>query len=482
MKDKQFDQLIRDKMGDLEVPLNKGGWETFVSKLDQSSSTGVPGDQSDHDFDELIFNKLNNFEAPFNPAHWSQMQRRIRVELGWPKIMLSYKLAETTLIALLVFVATHQLKNNQPLLSVRHLGNNKVEKVAATAFDTGSPTNQPTDRPADIFAQANVLFQPNPVTEYQTPTPVTQADPSLRLSAMHFSTLPPTGNDKIYPENPADYLVAAPVVSKSANDRFAPAFMERQLIPANYAPYINLDAVIVLPERETLLRIGMTGSLDYNRVITPPDVKENRLEVYDRYAPGYSNGISIGFEMGKFEIETGIGYSSKHYLPQPVVFVQGSLQEGFIGEGIREIELNMLSLPLNFKFHFLNREKWRLYALAGTTLQFAFHNNYYTSTQSFTNGFAKPLLSAGQVSPLEDNKVLKAGFFEGGPFAENSYLTGNVGIGIERNFSYRWSLFVQPTYQHSMDYFGLLDKHLGPNKDQIRTFSVLTGIKMRLFK
>lgn len=483
MKDKQFDQLIKEKMERLEVPLDKGGWENFASRLDQSTEAGVP-EQHESDFDELIFNKLHRIEAPFNPLHWTLMHKRIQAEFGWHRILLSHKIAETSLIAILIFAASHQLKNTQPAMQVNPVASETIQNTTVAELPL-SQINQ--ENSFDQHHSAIRTINNSTINTSESPKKIQKSETPLAdfMAAEHatvFLPLNPTAFNQVSLTGKKESPVTPAVLAPSSETQLPEGFIAQAMIPLVYNPYVDLESVLSLPEKETLLRIGMSGSFDYNRVITPPDPNENRLDVYDRYARGYSSGVTVGFEMGKLELETGLGYASKHYLPQQVVFVQGSLQEGFIGEGIREIELNMLSLPLNLKFHFLNREKWRVYVLAGTSLQFAFHNNYYTSTQSFTYGASKPLLNSGGVSPLEDNKDLKRGFFEGGPFKENSYLTGNLGLGIERNFSYRWSLFLQPTYQYSMDYFGLLDKRLGPNKDEIRTFSVQTGIKMRLFK
>ena len=476
MKDKRFDQLIKERMERLEVPIQSGGWEAFSSKLDQHTMTGIP-EQEDRDFDELIFQQLHRLEAAFNPKHWSKMRRRMRTELGWHRTLVSLKLAELALVALLVFVFGHEFANPNRLPGKHKLPPSPDRVVAGSAT---VPSSTASALPSPEVWSARDAVQP-PVPSDNPIFSATAGSPLLQMGTTTIPTLsasPVKGSASQITTSPKRVATSAPDVPNATG----PSLLQNTTPPVRYTPYVDLDPVISLPQKETLLRIGMTGGVDYNRVITPPDPKENRLEVYDRYAMGYSSGVSVGFEMGKLEIETGLGYASRHYLPQPVVFVQGSLQEGFIGEGIREIELNMLSLPLNLKLHFLNREKWRIYVIAGTTLHFAFHNNYYTSAQSFSSGLTRPLLNAGPISPLEDNKELKAGFFEGGPFTENSYLTGNLGLGLERNFSYRWSLFVQPTYQHATNSFGLLDKRLGPNKDEIRTFSVFTGIKMRLFK
>ena len=53
------------------------------------------------------------------------------------------------------------------------------------------------------------------------------------------------------------------------------------------------------------------------------------------------------------------------------------------------------------------------------------------------------------------------GVFEGGNLIDNTYITANLGLGIERRFNSRMSIFVGSTYQHQ------ITKGLGPQSDKI---------------
>ena len=118
-----------------------------------------------------------------------------------------------------------------------------------------------------------------------------------------------------------------------------------------------------------------------------------------------------------------------------VVVVEGNLKDGYYGGGFKSTEINLLSLPLNFKFNFIQRKKWRVYAMAGAALQVATQANYYTAG---LDGFRTPTFApeppgpAGNTgSSFLEQKEIPGGIFEGGSFQDNSYLTGSFGLGAE---------------------------------------------------
>ena len=101
----------------------------------------------------------------------------------------------------------------------------------------------------------------------------------------------------------------------------------------------------------------------------------------------------------------------------------------------------------------------------------------YDKKQHFfgTSGSLGVTLPDGNVAVSETSskKNFAGGILAGGSFIENRYFTANLGIGVERKFNPRWSLFSQPTYQHQ-----LLSQGLGPNNDRINTLSILTGARV----
>ena len=64
------------------------------------------------------------------------------------------------------------------------------------------------------------------------------------------------------------------------------------------------------------------------------------------------------------------------------------------------------------------------------------------------------------------------GLFEGGNLVDNRFYTANIGLGLERYLTPRWSVFVQPVYQYQF-----IKDGIGPNNDRFHTMSIQLGAK-----
>ena len=134
-------------------------------------------------------------------------------------------------------------------------------------------------------------------------------------------------------------------------------------------------------------------------------------------------------------------------------------------------EINLVQIPLHFQYQIYNHKRWNIYGLAGGALNLAVQNNFGFQEIS-SSGFR----SSGQqaLSNLVSNYD---GILEGGDLSTNSFLTANFGFGVERYFSYRWSMFVQPIYRYNLFLDGI-----GPKADYINSGSIQIGTKVRLRK
>lgn len=74
MTDKNFDQIISQKLEGLNPPMEPNAWSLFEQKLDSTSSESLRED-ADDSFDQLIVQKLSGFESDYKPESWSQFER-----------------------------------------------------------------------------------------------------------------------------------------------------------------------------------------------------------------------------------------------------------------------------------------------------------------------------------------------------------------------------------------------------------------------
>ena len=505
-----FDRIVGEKLGRIKVEYDPESWSLLEQRLD-TEMAGTP-EVNEQDMDEGVFDKLHNLQRPYNPSHWKQMAARLEQEFSFNRQVIRYKLVELGLVALLLLTIIqylplqyahlhhndHPLQTPSPLqleefpevipqdekgMPDRPVAANEVPSSSAeqesalaevereTIISERILSEQSSDSPTAFINSNRNTLKLDALAKVPSLTNIIESDQDLKGN---YSLRPPAG--KPLPKNtfeqPEPYGITA-------------ALNSPPLGALSYASLLNDPLMDLQPQKpKTFFRVGMFGGPEYNRVITPAD-EELGLEALSRYSLGYGGGLTFGIEFNRFEVESGLVYSAKQYKARPVLFFQGSFRNGYFGEGIKDIELNIINLPLNFRFNFMRNAKWRMYALAGASLQVAVQGNYYTADQDGfrSSSFAPaPAPSSGGLGNQGSFKTLAqdlpGGWFEGGSFEENGYLTGNVGLGLERYVSDgNWSIFVQPTYHHSINYFL---RGLGPNKEEINTFSLYTGIRLRL--
>lgn len=509
MEDKHLDRILKEKLEHLQTPMPTDAWDLFEQQMD-AQDVGTP-DANDQFIDQTVFNKLHRLEAEYDASNWKLMAAKLDEEFRYHHQIIRYKAMELIMLFLLVFTAAHYLP---------------FKETTSPTFSP-IPSNAPVKVPLDTKENDNTLQAnakiPSSSAELNntSPTPYknTSSSTQARKSDTDFSAANKLANNsssKVVPpslpteeENlntsaipllpslaiveeleleraaePTSYIKSKLVETISSTSIYnnpsslLAALDQKEINPLEY----SLRQITVKPRlrKKWHTRIGMLSSLDYNRVITP-ESPEDRIEGFERYAMGYGGGISFGFTKGRFEVESGFLYTAKQYKAVPVLFIGGNFRDGFYGEGVKDITINMINIPLHFKYNFFIKNRWRFYGLTGVSLQMAYQANYFvTDQQGFqTPSFAPAPAPAGPPpTPVNDFDLdISAGLFEGGSFDENSYLSANFGVGLDFYFTDRLSLVLQPTYQHSFNYF--IDG-IGPLRDRINTFSILSGIKVRL--
>ena len=501
-KSEQFDQIIKDRLSKLHADYDPSTWELLEEKLD-AQEAGMPP-MEDRQWDEVIFNKLHQIEVKHRKNHWDILAHRLNSSQELQMRVLQHKIIELALLLLIIFTLGQYLPQNaQPIVNQelkQATNQSNTPKTIHEPVQTNSPS---AERSAAVqkeaFKPTALQKQNKTITAAETAVPnatamESQALPATKVDAA--SAIPPiAAKPAIGQHKPAttlsDIFQNKPVVNRT---ELLAALESIDLSELDYEDAANAPYPLMaqMTRRRVNLRIGMFGSGDYNLISTPhQNVDENiSLQRYDRYTPGYGGGISIGLDFGRWGIETGAVYAAKLYQPQPVLYLVGNLTDGYYGEGIKDIEYNIIQIPLHIRYNFINTDKWRVYALGGVGAQIIFESSYYIADQrGFENALRilpPPPQRNNSVSPSRepnthtplDDLYKPEGWLEGGNLKENSLISGNVGLGLERRFSERLSIFAQPTYQHSIYYF---NKGWGLYKDRIHTMSIYSGIRVKIF-
>lgn len=489
MKDDQLDHIIKAKLQNLQVDQRPMDWDVLEEKL-QNANSGGPANAEDQAFDQVIFERLNQFSASgtHKEKHWAVFERQLNQLASFRERLLQYKLIEAILVSLLL------------LLTVE-LG-----------FPTVQPTPFSSPATAENFQKAanlsnEAINEVHPQTSNKEALhPANQASNTSLNSEGKTVTL---GTDKSLlssakdPLTPSDFIESTPIdaASSGANSLLqniqTPLFSEtldenlqenrtllgplapidaRQSILLNLGQQPNMETPIS-PLKRTNLQISMFGGIDYDRVMTPENTAEN-INAIDRYALGYRGGLmlDVGRINSRLRLGAGLIYTAKQY-EVGISRIHGNLinGDGWTVEKLDNIELNMVNLPVFARYNLLEGKRWSVFAHAGLAMQVALQANYYVD---FPDNLPAPVrqfeLTPRSYSKVEDRT---GGFFEGGSFEENSFFTGNLGLGLERHVADRWSLFMQSRYEYSIGY---LSAGLGPTQDRINTMSFESGIRVKL--
>ncbi len=506
-----IDDIVKSKLEDTTASYEPGSWALMESMINADADLSIP-EMEDVVLDGIAYENLNTFETPYNPAHWELMARRIQEEFSLQHRLYRYKIAEISLMlfaifTLLQFLPIHKIALHKKGTPVAKTESPATFQQAATPSIADYSINQNEETVSTATtedAAANSSNQLAPVTNNNSTLAQAETKPNTETASTDNYEIPPvniinhTGTsinenlillaasteDESLPQDENEENVSDETVSSLANqtnqadEASKHSDMSLLLLETESIEELVFDDSKNLPnctyckgKKPINLRIGMMTALDFNYVMTPYDVKFER-DAYANLYGGYSGGFSFGFQQGRWELGTGVLYSSKRYEPEANIEYTGSLLEGLVGEGLTSAQLNILSIPLNVNYTYAYAGKWHFYSVAGASANLLAINHYDEKTFSVSsrNGYGDPRIQQQHGEPTYD------GILEGGKLSDNIYLTVNLGLGVERYFTPRWSIFVQPVYQHSI----LSGGGIGPNSDRINALSIFAGAKATL--
>lgn len=472
-KDRSFDDIIKDKLSNVSPPYQPDHWERLRERLDK--------EHQDEESDIVFFDRIVRQKTPtvtntgFS-SNWVGLVNRLDLIYRRERDLALSKVLEMLAFLLLFYIVDKHVSSQSGILlvdtqvrtetdgaGIKFHAHKSNEKVAPADLSLSKPIQDfvslstTSDQvPLDQTGQAQeaaFLFFHNDLQRYAHLHPVS----SLELHLPEIVQADTRESVLEMPENPLQ--VFSKTSSKSKTGRFT---------------------------------LSMLGSTDINSIYTPGSIEGPFSELdrttfvipaLHRFSPGYGGGASLGFQNGRMETEIGVLYTAKFYQARPVLYVTGSVSEGFSAEGLKDIEMNMVSVPFQLKYHWLDNNNWRFYTGLGANLNVIMESNIQLADEdafrssSFNLSLPDPNPSGGPKSRGLNSKNLEGGWLQGGGFSKNAYITGTLSAGLERKFESGWSVFFQPTYQHSLYYFS---KGIGPDNDRIHTFSLISGIRIRM--
>ncbi|TVQ49581.1 MAG: hypothetical protein EA362_04145 [Saprospirales bacterium] len=475
MKNKEFDQHIRQQLDSIQPEQGISSWDSFESLLDSELGTEV--------FDQQIKEKVENFQQPFQESHWNLFLNQFAWVQVFTRDLIYNKAFEAVLFILaLSFV----LPKHTITYEAFKIADTEVFAIEEDQYSYG---NNKENR-SDISFESNFDSKTLATDQF-----ISQQSRNIS-NISDFSTTTSTNleyelNGAQYSENRnADLLNSR--LSHLAIDQYKGASVYISIpqkepsvnkLPLNdfqkltsEDPSFDLNSPFAVSKtslNNSRTIVSVFTSMDINTIHTPYDAIYLR-NGYEQSKFGIGGGFSIGWNKNRWTLETGLLFSMKQYNPKTVleIFRFNPNSESAEAISLRAIELNTLSIPLHLRFELFQGRKFTPYLLAGMGLNLATHANY--DREQFKIALAQPLPSDAQVNPGNtprlDEKRFSDGIIQGGSFSENYFLSFNSGLGMDYQIGPQWRLFVEMSY-----HYNFMEKELGPNNDRINTYSFKIG-------
>jgi len=504
-----IDEIIKSKLQDTTASYEPGFWAMMENKIDADVDLNPQLD--DVAFDGIAYENLNNLQTPYNPSHWELMAKRIQEEFSLRHRLYKYKVAEVGLMLLAIFTLLQFL----PIDKINMVKNNAVAnetevqyeiQQAVPSTDINKTANANNKTQVDNIVSSKTIVTspigPIPVPSLlaeATTTSKTKSAAETETTLPDYTKLNNIGTSVTPPvENALPLVTTKSIVSHqetnnttgldnqnttsivvenenlSITDMLEINSSEMDLLTADNSENLP-QCVLCKRKKPVYIKAGMLIASNLNYIMTPYDEKFEQ-DAYATLSAGYTGGISLSVQKGRLEIGSAIHYSSIRYAPKQNVEYSGSVKDGLIGDvELKSAQLNVISIPLNVNYTYAHVGRWNLYALGGGSANIAIINHFDTKKFVLGGGASRGNGDPRRVNPHPEPTPNYNGVFEGGSLNDNLYFTVNLGLGAERYFSPRWSVFVQPVYQHS-----IFAKGLGPNTDRFNTFSIFAGAKATL--
>lgn len=530
MGNKEWDNYLRDLLGDFRSEGEPSHWEEFEHQLDSSSdladsaerlqdemlkdklSTYSPPDQitgwdrieaslnaSETEFDDQVRTRISEFQPPKDPQSWPLFQQRFSAHKFLRAKLVALKIFETAAMVLFLITILHlghlgKLPLQTP--PTDDLQQNELQDMTLNQ-NPQSGNNEPADLTQISAAPPNASILPeqtkrkslstSAIGTYSLPegdetVSYTTDKSSNNLTTREFNSFPGIIETETIETNPladsfteSDLNSSAHLVefgtsenqggtihsesgnaSYSAETNITESLAQRTInLTYIHAPSVP-DPVFVKPVEKTFLEFGMLAQLDYNQLKMPEDRLYNNgkqviFPLQGLTSPGYGAGFTMALAHARWAAETGVIYSAKSFSPGRALMVGITADHSNVE--FDAMRMQLISVPLQFRYRFEPKGRLKAYALAGFGLHLIAQSDIDVLVKynfpSLPEG-EDPNNNPSLARTIRETKRVSDDFREKAPLSNTSYISANLGAGLEYRLAERKTLFLQAAYQYQI--------------------------------
>lgn len=444
----------------------------------------------DKAFDKAARDAFDDFEMPFDPSHWKRLEadldrrRHKRIPAFWFFKSLEFVVV-TGVFSYLVYGALPNTKvlDNSGLADNNHkntlantanntseVGQNEAENKAKANSSNSQylantyTLNSNTDGSKTIINANKPLINTskaaNNISNFglNTPTFTINKAQAFTAAVSHKGSHQNTANNSTNNSNSnSENANATNANANNTSNSNAENANANQVWPYPNLTTISIDEAAKIKQADPEPNFGLKKAKPIQ-----PYVRQVKLAVlagvdahsrtdYGKGASGYTFGLVAEGEFNaRFALQAGLAFSSRNYEQERTIIIDSSQngQENLTHEvkELRTTRANLLQLPLLLQITAYRNQKWRIYTQIGLSLYLNFSQTYNGSQQTTlaqTNGSVRFTTNI-------DRNQYEGALFQTHQLKNNVFVNAQVGLGIERQLSDSWSLFVQPNFQYSL--------------------------------
>ncbi len=489
-------------------------WDKFLDKKRKSDAI-----YADAKLDS-IGQRLGDMKVRYNSEHWLMLKARLENIARLRKQIFSYKTMEMLFVSLLLFTLGNHLYM---------FVSNKVDKpIAQVERSTSQNESLGTSGSVDeSLSSSKSIGTSDEVVQDVAAIEVSGQEDAENVSEekVNQSSIVKTTNDRISGGGaeggnntltvaPSDEINGAAVVEKDKTSLAKQEYNNNQSeleTAVDRSLKKKLDALIssaplaiamigeralrepedpqpiTLREKKTYVDEGnwihLYNAMTNNYISTPYNTDVG-LEGLTHEMYGYAAELLVGKQKGRWEVETGLGYSSLNYTPFDSGKIMYSTATGARSVDFQKINLDFISVPLKMKYHFIANGRWSVFAGLGLNNDIIAKTTYEIVDIKEGGG---PIGPDPLPEELPDfyNRTFTSGIFGHTPEipdfvtyktkSNNYLLRGNISLGAERNVSDNFAVYIRTTYDQTF-----FNKDIGPYNDELNKLSFGMGFKLRL--
>lgn len=499
--DQAFDKAMRDAFEGFEMPAaDKGAWADF-ERLQKSEQI-----QNDAQFDAHLSEVFQHFELPATPNDWKRLEADLDKRRHRPLAVWFYKGLEIALMTG-VFALLFQWAGSGSYSSSDSSNNNsssQQQKALKNAAAKGSSNGNSSNLAANNNAAPNnnSSSNNNSAAALNAASTTNSSAKTTRSKSNNFdakSSRKTTNSTKnsvngnannsgninastptlANTQQPNNTLANATDGNQKANDNAA---------NANITSTVDLLALQAIDAQQAKITTEpSTDPADFSLrkvKIQQPYVRVRKFGViagaeahsrteYGRAGSGFAVGVfGEGDFSRQFALQMGVTLSLRSYEQERAYTLDNTqLVEG--EEGLthqvseqRRTHSLLLQIPVSLQFSVFRNAKWRIYAQLGASAHLNLSQIYGGSRQTTLQQTDGALRYS---SPIGKNDY-EGGLLQGHSLADNSYLSCQFGLGIDRQLTERLSLSIQPSFQQSLT-------RINRYGDKTQVISLQVGLK-----